>query len=156
MMVGMRDYRIHGEQGDSGVGGVFSLGESLKTPEGSGKRSETPFITGYEDPEGGAEKEYRVRGPTRSEIMNRALKELGKSAFKIHSLLWQWRGAPARGSLPFFTIHSLGRFCSLSRPTVRKALNELVRKGWIIRRGYNKHHKNALYALVAIRKVPRP
>ena len=91
--------------------------------------------------------------PTNSERMNRALKELGLSAFKIHTLLWQWRGAPARGLLPFFTIHSLSKFCSLSRPTVRVGLAELVRKGWIRRLKYDKHAKNALYSLIPIRDV---
>ena len=88
--------------------------------------------------------------------MNRAQAELGLSAFKIHALLWTWRGAPARGELPFFTIHSLAKFCKMSRPTVRVGLTELSRKGWIARRKYNKHHKNALYGLVAIREVPAP
>lgn len=92
--------------------------------------------------------------PTNSERMNRALKELGSSAFKIHTLLWKWRGAPARGRLPYFTIHSLSGFCSLTRPTVRCGLRELVAKGWIEKQGYNKHHKNELYRLVGIRDVP--
>lgn len=92
--------------------------------------------------------------PTNSERMNRALKELGTSAFKIHMLLWQWRGAPAKGNLPFFTIHSLAKFCSLTRPTVRSGIRELVRKEWIGKQGYNKHHKNELYRLVPIRDVP--
>lgn len=92
--------------------------------------------------------------PTKSERMNRALKELGLSAFKIHTLLWKWRGAPAKGKLPFFTIHSLSRFCALSRPTVRSGLKELVRKGWIRKHGYDVHRKNELYRLVAIRDIP--
>lgn len=91
--------------------------------------------------------------PTNSERMNRSLKELGPSAFKIHTLLWKWRGAPARGLLPFFTIRSLGKFCSLTRPTVRAGLRELVRKGWIRKQGYNKHVKNELYRLVPIRDI---
>lgn len=92
--------------------------------------------------------------PTNSERMNRALKELSTSAFKVHMLLWQWRGAPARGHLPFFTIHSLSKFCALTRPTVRKGLDELIRKGWIHREGYSRHKKNELYKLVPIRDVP--
>lgn len=91
--------------------------------------------------------------PTNSERMNRALKELGTSAFKIHMLLWQWRGAPAKGNLPFFTIHSLAKFCALTRPTVRSGVKELVRKGWIQKQGYSKHHKNELYRLIPIRDV---
>jgi len=92
--------------------------------------------------------------PTNSERMNRALLELGPSAFKIHTLLWKWRGAPAKGHLPFFTIHSLAKFCSMSRPTVRTGLVELVAKGWIQRLKYNAHIKNALYRLVPIRDIP--
>ena len=91
--------------------------------------------------------------PTNSERMNRALVELGPSAFKIHMLLWKWRGAPAKGLLPFFTIHSLSKFCSLTRPTVRAGLRELVRLGWIRKLGYNKHVKNELYSLVPIRDI---
>jgi len=91
--------------------------------------------------------------PTHSERMNRALVELGTSAFKIHTLLWKWRGAPARGTLPFFTIHSLSKFCSLTRPTVRSGMRELVKKGWIEKLRYNKHAKSALYRLVPIRDV---
>lgn len=91
--------------------------------------------------------------PTNSERMNRALKELGPSAFKIHTLLWKWRGAPAKGSLPFFTVHSLSKFCSLTRPTVRSGLKELTRLGWIQKQGYNSHHKNELYRLIPIRDV---
>lgn len=105
-------------------------------------------------------REKRVSGrrvkklsPTNSERMNRALVELGVSAFKVHTLLWKWRGAPAKGQLPFFTIHSLSKFCALSRPTVRVALAELVAKGWIDRAGYNAHHKNSLFRLVPIRDV---
>lgn len=95
-----------------------------------------------------------ARYPTNSERMNRALRELGTSAFKIHMLLWQWRGAPAKGLLPYFTIHSLSKFCALTRPTIRVGVRELVRKGWISKQGYNKHHKNELYRLIAIRDVP--
>ena len=92
--------------------------------------------------------------PTNSERMNRALKELGPSAFKVHTLLWKWRGAPSKGRLPFFTIHSLGKFCRLTRPTVRHAVMDLVRLGWIEKQGYNSHHKNELYRLIPIREVP--
>lgn len=94
--------------------------------------------------------------PTNSERMNRALQELGTSAFKIHTLLWKWRGAPSRGRLPFFTVHSLAKFCNLTRPTVRSGLMELVCKGWIHKLGYNVHHKNELYRLIPIRDVPDP
>jgi len=96
------------------------------------------------------------RYPTNCMRLNRALTELDPSAFKIHLLLWQWRGAPARGTLPYFTIHSLSKFCNLTRPTVRKGLTELISKGWISKAPYNVHHKNALYRLVAIRKVRLP
>lgn len=94
------------------------------------------------------------RFPTNSERMNRALVELRPAAFKVHMLIWKWRGAPARGTLPYFTVRSLEKFCSMTRPTIRKALNELTKKGWIVRKGYNSHHKNTLYDLVAIRKIP--
>lgn len=94
------------------------------------------------------------RSPTNSERMNRALKELSGSAFKIHTLLWKWRGAPAKGHLPFFTIHGLGKFCMMTRPTVRSGLRELVEKRWIEKLKYNVHTKNALYRLVAIREIP--
>ncbi|MBA7690474.1 hypothetical protein ES703_99002 [subsurface metagenome] len=94
--------------------------------------------------------------PTNSERLNRAFMELGKSAFMIHILLWKWRGAPAKGLLPFFTIHSLSRFCRMSRPTVREGLQELECKGWIRKLKYNKHAKNALYRLIPIRDVPLP
>ncbi len=93
--------------------------------------------------------------PTNSERMNRALKELEPSAFKIHMLLWKWRGAPGPGRLPFFTVHGLARFCSLTRPTVRSGLRELVGKGWIRKCGYDKHVKNELYGLVPIREIPK-
>lgn len=152
----MRSRERFPETCESGVPGVFSVSEVLGTPEGQGSRSLSPGAPPGDDLTGGSVGEYRLRSPTRSERMNRALRELETSAFKIHSLLWQWRGSPARGSLPFFTIHSLGKFCFLTRPTVRKALVELEKKGWIIRRNYDKHHKNSLYALVAIRKVPGP
>lgn len=138
------------------IPGVFSGDEVLGGPGGVGSRQKGTAAPADLDLDEVAKGEYRVRSPTRSERMNRALAELGLSAFKIHALLWTWRGAPSRGELPFFTIHSLGKFCHLSRPTVRVGLDELSRKGWIARRNYNKHHKNALYGLVGIRKVPRP
>lgn len=94
--------------------------------------------------------------PTNSARLNRTLKELSPSAFKIHTLLWKWRGAPARGMLPYFTIHSLAKFCSLTRPTVRRGLTELRDKGWIRRMGYNWHEKSELYRLIPIRQVPVP
>lgn len=144
------------ETGKSGIPGVFSIGEVLGVPGGVGSRQKVPLARPPDDLEEDPKGVYRVRSPTRSERMNRAIAELGLSAFKIHALLWTWRGAPARGELPFFTIHSLSRFCHMSRPTVRVGLAELNRKGWITRREYNKHHKNALYGLVGIRKVPRP
>lgn len=134
-----------GEFGAVGVAGVTRVGDLIPEVLDSGARGSEAVS-----------KEYRVRSPTNSERLNRSLVELGLAAFKIHVLLWKWRGAPARGTLPRFTIHSLARFCGLSRPTVRVGLNELVVKGWIERLPYNKHHKNSLYRLVAIRKVPAP
>ncbi len=128
------------------------LGEVLDHGARS-RRDVRGLLDDSEDPPG---REYRQRSPTSSERLNRALVELGPSAFKIHLLLWKWRGAPARGTLPFFTIHSLARFCGMSRPTVRKGLRELVHKKWICPSGYNKHHKNTLFRLVRIREVPGP
>lgn len=96
----------------------------------------------------------KKRSPTNSHRLNRALVELSTSAFKVHLLLWKWRGAPSRGLLPFFTFRSLSRFCNLTRPTVRCAVKELVEKGWIKKSSYNVHHKNSLYRLVPIRDVP--
>ena len=117
--------------------------KSIKAYLGSGER------------ERGTQETWRVRGgPTRSERMNRALKELRPAAFKVQQLLLIWRGAPAKGNLPFFTIHSLSKFCNLTRPTVRSAFTELIDKGWIKKQPYDKHHKNTLYRLVGIRRVP--
>lgn len=115
--------------------GVLETGRRARSRRGSGRRR---------------------LSPTNSERMNRALAELGPSAFKVHVLLWKWRGAPARGLLPFFTIHSLARFCGCTRPTVRAALAELRRGGWIRGCGYDAHEKNELYRLVPIRLVPSP
>ncbi len=127
-----------------------AIGQSLDR----GRRSEAVSERGPDgDPKDS--ETFRVRGgPTRLERMNRALKELGSSAFKIHTLLWQWRGAPAKGNLPFFTIHSLSKYCSLTRPTVRVGLRELVDKGWIEPGDYDRHYKNTLFRLVAIRRIP--
>lgn len=135
---------------------VRETAEAVERSLERGSRASGP-VGAQDRPDNGAGRsEYRVRKPTNSERMNRSLAELSLSAFKIHTLIWQWRGAPARGTLPFFTIHSLRRFCHLTRPTIRRALLELVSKGWIVRHKYNSHHKNALYALVPVRKIPRP
>jgi len=120
-----------------------SIGELLPGALESGRR--------VVEAEGGGRKKLC---PCNSERMNRALGELGLSAFKIHTRLWKWRGAPAKGVLPFFTIHSLARCCAMSRPTVRGGLEELVSKGWIRPGSYNKHNKNRLYRLVAVRDIP--
>ena len=133
---------------------VEEIGEAISEVLDAGKRGEAASQEGRNDAAKDSET-FRVRGgPTRSERMNRALKELGPSAFKIHQLLWTWRGAPAKGNLPFFTVHSLARFCRLSRPTVRSGLNELILKGWIAPGDYNVHHKNTLFRLVPIRHIP--
>jgi len=125
-----------------GARDLQSIGELLPGVLERGKREHKPH------------KVHRFRlSPTNSERMNRALKELGPSAFKIHTLLWKWRGAPSRGLLPFFTIHSLAKFCGLSRPTVRSGLLELTQKGWIEKLGYNVHEKNELYRLTPVREV---
>lgn len=147
--------RIQARQAERSVE-TSSLGESIEGLLDRGSRERRTANPRRDDSDDESKGEYRVRSPTRSERLNRTLTELTSAAFKIHLLIWTWRGAPAKGTLPFFTIHSLSRFCRLSRPTVRKALGELTRKGWIQRLPYNKHHKNALYRLIAIRKVPRP
>ncbi len=136
--------------------GVQSEGEALVECLDRGSRHVEETGPGLEEHGEGSNGEYRVRSPTNSERLNRALVELGLSAFKVHLLIWKWRGAPARGTLPFFTIRSLEKFCHLTRPTVRVALDELTSKGWIVRKEYNVHHKNALYSLVAVRQIPRP
>lgn len=136
--------------------GVAPIGDLVPGVLDSGSRRKRDVKDLLEEDEDHQPGEYRVRSPTNSERLNRALKELSLSGFKIHVLIWKWRGAPARGTLPFFTIHSLKKFCHLSRPTVRVALSELTKKGWIERLPYNKHHKNTLYRLVPIRKVPPP
>lgn len=142
---------------DQGSGpGVVPLGEVMEEVLDSGSRSRRDVRGLLDDEEIPSGREYRARSPTNSERLNRALKELSAAACKIHLLLWKWRGAPARGLLPFFTIHSLSRFCGMSRPTVRMALRELMHKGWIRPERYNKHHKNTLYRLVSIRRVPPP
>lgn len=128
-----------------GVHNLASIGEIVR-----------PFLDSGEREKKTDGERVRKLTPTNSERFNRSLCELGSSAYKIHSLLWKWRGAPARGRLPFFTIHSLARFCNLSRPTVRAGLRELIKKGWIARLGYNKHQKNELYRLRPIREVPKP
>ncbi len=142
---------------DQGLGpGVVPVGEVI--PEvldrGSRRRRKVKeLLADQDDPPG---REYRARTPTNSERLNRALAELSLSAFKVHTLIWKWRGAPARGVLPYFTIRSLEKFCNLTRPTIRVALQELTRKGWIERLPYNKHHKNTLFRLVPVRKIPPP
>ena len=130
------------------------IGELLSGVLDAGKRHQVGSDKPSKKSLGGVRRPRRRLFPTNSERMNRSLKELGKSAFKIHTLLWKWRGAPARGKLPFFTIHSLSKFCSLTRPTVRMALRELVEKGWIQKLGYSRHKKNELYRLIPIRDVP--
>lgn len=140
----------------SGILGVSTLGEVLAPllDQGSRQKSTTGEVSVV--PGDQTEREYRVRIPTRSERMNRSLAELGLAAFKIHTLLWQWRGSPARGTLAFFTIHSLAKYCSMTRPTVRVALAELVKKQYIHRLKYNGHYKNTLYKLIGVRKIPPP
>lgn len=94
--------------------------------------------------------------PTNSARLNRALVELSLPAFKVHQLLWQWRGAPARGNLPTFTLKGLVKFCRLAPNTIKSAMKELSRKRWIERAKPSPHHKNTLYKLVSIKDVPLP
>ena len=136
--------------------GMTSLGEVIPEVLGRGSRHRGDVKDVLEDFEDSGGRGYRVRSPTNSERLNRALVELSLSAFKVHTLIWQWRGAPARGTLPYFTIRSLERFCHLTRPTIRGALLELTSKRWIQRLPYNKHHKNTLFRLVPVRRIPPP
>jgi len=131
-----------GENGGPGDDQGPRAKDEVRIPPGPAKR--------------GKEKPRKRRYPTNSERGNRALKELSPSAFKIHWIMWRFRGAPGPGKLPFFTVSSLGRFCNLSRNTVCKGLKELVSLGWIVRLGYNPHEKNELYKLVPIGKVKKP
>lgn len=147
--------RIQARQAERSIE-TSSLGESIHDVLDRGSRERRTTGPLPDDSDDGSKGEYRVRSPTLSERLNRSLTELSSSAFKIHMLIWTWRGAPARGLLPFFTIHSLSRFCNMSRPTVRMGLRELTRKGYIQRLPYDKHHKNALYRLIAVRKIPKP
>lgn len=148
--------RRRGPWDQGGGPGVVPLGEAVEEVLDSGSRSRRDVRDLLDDEEVPPGREYRARSPTSSERLNRALAELRPGAFKIHLLLWKWRGAPAKGLLPFFTIHSLAKFCWLSRPTVRMGLRELIHKGWIRPERYNKHHKNTLFRLVPIRRVPAP
>lgn len=144
-----------GKREDSGAGSV-QLGEVIPEVLDRGARRRRDVKDVLEDFEDSGGRNYRARSPTNSERLNRALAELGLSAFKVHTLIWKWRGAPARGTLPYFTIRSLEKFCHLTRPTIRVALQELTRKGWIERLPYNPHHKNTLFRLVPVRKIPPP
>lgn len=136
--------------------GPVPIGDLVPGVLDSGSRRKKDLRGLLEDDDDLDPKEYRVRTPTNSERLNRALTELPPAAFKIHILVWKWRGAPARGTLPFFTIRSLEKFCHLTRPTIRQALRLLERRGWVERLPYNPHHKNTLFRLVPIRKVPPP
>ena len=150
-----RERQLTAEGRLSGAGPV-PQGEVIPEVLDRGSRRRRPVKGLLEDFEDSDVCEYRARTPTNSERLNRALAELSLSAFKVHTLIWKWRGAPARGTLPFFTIRSLEKFCHLTRPTIRVALRELTSKGWIERLPYNKHHKNTLFRLVPVRKIPPP
>lgn len=136
--------------------GPVPIGDLVPGVLDSGSRRKKDLRGLLEDDDDLDPKEYRVRSPTNSERLNRALAELPLAAFKIHILIWKWRGAPARGTLPFFTIRSLEKFCHLTRPTIRQALRLLERRGWVERLPYNPHHKNTLFRLVSVRKIPGP
>jgi len=148
--------RREAAEGRLSGGEPVPLGEVVREVLDRGSRRRRPVKGLLEDFEDSDVCEYRARTPTNSERLNRALVELSLSAFKVHTLIWKWRGAPARGTLPFFTIHSLEKFCHLTRPTIRVALRELTSKGWIERLPYNKHQKNTLFRLVPVRKIPPP
>ncbi len=94
--------------------------------------------------------------PTRKHRLNRALVELSFPAFKIHTLLWEWRGAAAKGNLPFFTFKSLARFCGTDAKVVKRGMRELTSKGWIEPGQYDCHRKNSLFRLVPIEEIRIP
>lgn len=104
----------------------------------------------------GARKPTVRTTPTRKHRLNRALVELSHPAFKVHTLLWEWRGSAAKGNLPFFTLKSLGRFCGADRNVIRRAIAELSSKGWIAPGQYDCHKKNSLYRLVPIEEIRVP
>ena len=139
---------------------VHSMGQQVPEDAGSGlgrgKRGEgSPAGRPGRKKKAAAAPRIRLY-PTNSARLNRALAELSLTAQSVHSLLWQWRGAPARGNLPFFTIKGVAKHCRMARNTARSALRELTLKGWIRRAKPNPHHKNTLYKLVPIREVPVP
>lgn len=125
-------------------------------PFGQGPRAKGQARPKHGPAKRGRPRVRKDRPATNSEQLNRALVELSPITFKIYMLLWKWRGAPAKGILPFFTIHSLGRFCRTGRHEVKRAIAELTLKGWLDPEQYDKHHKNSLYRLVPIAKVPPP
>ncbi len=94
--------------------------------------------------------------PTHRERRNRALKELSGNAYKVHDLLWTWRGAEARGFTPFETDISLAYFLGTDVKVIKRAKEELTVKGWVEFGQYDKHGKNRKAYLVPIRKVPKP
>ncbi len=104
----------------------------------------------------GARKPTVRTTPTRKHRLNRALVELSSAAFKVHTLLWEWRGSAAKGNLPFFTFKSLARFCGTDRNVIRHAIAELTSKGWIEPGQYDCHKKNSLFRLVPIEEIRVP
>lgn len=135
---------------------VHQVREGGENPFGRGPRDKGEARPKHGPPKCGEVRPERRLSPTHWERMNRSLVELSHPAFKIHTLLWMWTGASAKGNLPFFTLKSLARFCQADRNVIRRAMGELVSKGWIQPGQYDCHKKNSLYKLVPIAEVPKP
>ncbi len=144
--------------------------EAKKTPaqvfHPQGENDEVPFDKGPRAkgqariPPGpakrGQKKLREERGSTYSARWNRGQDELSIWAFGIMVQLWIWRGAAAKGDLPYFTDKSLAKFFHTDVKVVKRAKRELISLGWVKCKPYDCHHKNTLYELIALRKVPVP
>ncbi|MBA7705434.1 hypothetical protein ES703_114264 [subsurface metagenome] len=144
------------EMAERMAGALDEVPEESGPGVGQGPRGEGEPRPGHGPVKRGEVRRRKRSSPTHLVRMNRALVELSFPAFKVHQLLWTWRGAAAKGVLPFFTQSSLARFCATDRKLIRRAIGELTRKGWIEPGQYDCHKKNSLYKLVAIEDVPRP
>lgn len=125
-------------------------------PFGKGRRAKDQPWPTHGPAKGGKKRRKKKEEATCFERWNRSKRELSWPAIAIHTQLWIWDGAPSKGDLPFFTIDSLAEFFQCDRKVVIRAIKELLQVGYIESLGYDKHHKNALYRLVPIRKVPEP
>ena len=105
---------------------------------------------------GGQKKRPEERGTTHDARWNRGQDELSVWAFAVMLQLTIWRGAPAVGDLPYFTKAGLARHFHTDWKVIDRAIKELVSLGWVECKPYDCHHKNSLYRLVPLRKVPVP